>query len=69
MSLRRVHHQSGIALGPIDLVLTESLEQNVDPKAWLADMLRRIVDYSAKELDDLFPWNWKRKCAALRQAA
>ena len=32
---------------------------NVDPQAWLADILARIADYPAKRLDDLMPWNWQ----------
>ena len=31
---------------------------NVDPQAWLADILTRIADHPASRLDDLLPWNW-----------
>jgi transposase len=32
---------------------------DVDPKAWLADVLARIADHPAKQLAMLLPWNWK----------
>jgi len=38
---------------------------NVDPQAWLADILARIADYPANRLDDLLPWNWAKPEAAL----
>src|SRR5712692_8705006 len=31
---------------------------NVDPQAWLADVLRNISDHPASRLDELLPWNW-----------
>ena len=31
---------------------------DVDPLAWLADVLARIQDHPAKRIDELFPWNW-----------
>jgi len=33
---------------------------DVDPQAWLADVLRRIADHPASRLDDLLPWHWKQ---------
>src|SRR5512144_2949357 len=32
---------------------------DVDPQAWLADVLARIATHPAHRLDDLLPWNWK----------
>jgi len=32
---------------------------DVDPQAWLADVLARISDHPAKRIDQLLPWNWK----------
>jgi hypothetical protein len=32
---------------------------NVDPQAWLADVLGRIGDHPASRLDQLLPWNWR----------
>jgi len=33
---------------------------DVDPRAWLADVLTRLPDYSARRIGELLPWNWKR---------
>ncbi|GLJ00263.1 IS66 family transposase [Sphingobium sp. BS19] len=38
---------------------------DVDPQAWLADVLARIADYPATRLDDLLPWNWQPNRAAI----
>jgi transposase len=38
---------------------------NLDPQAWLADILRRINDHPAARLDELLPWNWKGGTAKL----
>lgn len=36
---------------------------DVDPQAWLADVLARIADNPASRLDELLPWHWKRTAA------
>jgi transposase len=41
------------------LIATAKLN-DVDPQAWLADVLRRIADHPAARLDELLPWRWKR---------
>ncbi|QPC95972.1 IS66 family transposase [Mesorhizobium sp. INR15] len=38
---------------------------NVDPQAWLADVLHRIAGHPANRLDELLPWNWRSKPAAI----
>lgn len=39
---------------------------DIDPQAWLADVLARVLDYPAKRIGDLLPWNWhaERRAAA-----
>ena len=32
---------------------------NVDPQAWLADVLARIADHKINDLAALLPWNWR----------
>lgn len=32
---------------------------NIDPQAWLADVLARIAEYPVARLCDLLPWNWQ----------
>ncbi len=39
------------------LIQTARLNE-VDPQAWLADVLARINDHRARDLDQLLPWNW-----------
>ena len=33
---------------------------DVDPRAWLADVLRRIAGHPASCLHELLPWNWRK---------
>lgn len=33
---------------------------NIDPQAWLTDVLARIADHKAADLAALLPWNWRR---------
>ena len=33
---------------------------DVDPQAWLADVLTRIADMPQSRLAELLPWNWKQ---------
>lgn len=40
------------------LIVTAKLN-DIDPEAWLADVLRRINDHPASRLDELLPWNWQ----------
>ena len=42
------------------LVVTAKLN-DVDPRAWLADVLRRIAGHPASRLHELLPWNWARE--------
>ncbi len=38
------------------LIATAKLN-DVDPQAWLADVLARIADNPAAKIDDILPWN------------
>jgi hypothetical protein len=40
------------------LIVTAKLN-DVDPQAWLANILARIAEHPAGKLDELMPWNWK----------
>jgi len=42
------------------LIQTAKLN-DVDPQAWLADVLARLQDHPAKRIGDLLPWNWTRE--------
>jgi transposase len=50
------------------LIVTAKMN-NVDPQAWLADVLARIAEHPARQLDQLLPWNWQPRSAPHRQAA
>ena len=40
------------------LIATAKLN-DINPQAWLADVLRRIADHPASRLHELLPWHWK----------
>jgi len=42
----------------LTLIQTAKLN-DVDPQAWLADVLRRIADHKITALAALLPWNWR----------
>ena len=42
------------------LIATAKLN-DIDPLAWLADVLARLPDHPAKHIHQLLPWNWRRK--------
>ena len=46
------------------LIQTAKLN-NIDPQAWLADVLARIADHPATKLDKLLPWNWAPRSDAI----
>ena len=40
--------------------LIETCKLNdVDPRAWLADVLARVANHPMKRITELLPWNWK----------
>ena len=49
------------------LIVTAKLN-DIDPQAWLADVLARIADHPAQKLDELLPWNWRPQSAISRAA-
>jgi hypothetical protein len=50
------------------LIVTAKLN-DVDPQAWLADVLARIAEHPAQRLHELLPWNWKKTRATETLAA
>jgi transposase len=51
----------------LTLIQTAKLS-DVDPQAWLADVLARIADHKITELAALLPWNWRHAIPAARAA-
>src|SRR3989440_1247319 len=50
------------------LIVTAKLN-DVDPQAWLADVLARIATHPAHRLDELLPWNWTPRASAFAAQA
>jgi len=50
------------------LIVTAKLN-DVDPQAWLADVLARIAGHPARDIDQLLPWNWQPRAAPRSRAA
>ena len=50
------------------LIATAKLN-DVDPQAWLADVLARINDHAIQRLAELLPWNWRRQMPRHVEAA
>ena len=50
------------------LIVTAKMN-DVDPQAWLADVLARIAEHPFQRLDELLPWNWKKTQATDTLAA
>ncbi len=46
------------------LIVTAKMN-DIDPQAWLADVLARIAEHPAKHLDQLLPWNWEKTAHTL----
>ena len=45
------------------LIATAKLNE-INPQAWLADVLARLPDHPAKRIHDLMPWNWRPRNVA-----
>jgi transposase len=41
---------------------------DVDPRAWLADVLARLPDHPAHRVSELMPWVWKVRQEAAASA-
>ena len=50
------------------LIVTAKMN-DLDPHAWLADVLTRIAAHPVQNLDELLPWNWRKSSPQASQAA
>ena len=51
----------------LSLIQTAKLN-DVDPQAWLADVLARIADHKITDLAALLPWSWRATTSIDRAA-
>ena len=53
-----------MSIGPlitaIYILIAAAKLDDINPQAWLADVLRWIADYPASRLHELLPWHWKK---------
>ena len=57
MAVRRIGARGGPGRPDVHTLQTAKLN-DVDPQAWLADVLARIADTPQTKLAELLPWNW-----------
>jgi transposase len=50
------------------LIVTAKMN-DVDPQAWLADVLARIAEHPVQQIDELLPWNWRQHSGTIIRAA
>jgi len=41
-------------------IIVTAKMNDIDPQAWLADVLARIAEHPVQKLDELLPWNWRK---------
>jgi hypothetical protein len=55
--------RGGERAASMDALITTAKLNNIDPQAWLDDVLRHIADHPARRLHELLPWNWRTPTA------
>ena len=50
------------------LIVTAKMN-DIDPQAWLADVLARIAEHPPRDIDALLPWNWRPTAPSRSHAA
>ena len=57
--------EGGRRAAAIYTLIASAKLNDIDPQAWLADILVRLPDHPAKRIYELLPWNWpQRTCEA-----
>jgi hypothetical protein len=52
----------------LDTLIGTAKLNDIDPQAWLADVLARLADMPQNPLDELLAWNWRSPAALLKAA-
>jgi transposase len=61
--------RGGLRAAVIYTLIGTAKLNDVDPQAWLADVLERIASYPVQSLPELLPWNWRPQRSALDRKA
>jgi transposase len=61
--------EGGRRAAAIYTLIASAKLNDVDPQAWLADVLARINDHAIQRLDELLPWNWRKPMPSHVEAA
>ena len=61
--------RGGMRAAAMYSIIVTAKMNDIDPQAWLADVLARIAEHPAHRLDELLPWNWHPATAAVSRAA
>jgi transposase len=59
--------RTGASACPTMRLIETAKLNDIDPHAWLADVLKRLPDHPAQRLHELLPWHWK--AGQVQQAA
>jgi hypothetical protein len=62
--MEAVYGDNGRCAAAIYTLIATAKLNNVDPQAWLADVLARLPDHPAKRIHELLPWNWRPQSVA-----
>ena len=61
--------EGGRRAAAIYTLIASAKLNNIDPQAWLADVLARVNDHAIHRLDELLPWNWRKPVPSHVEAA
>jgi transposase len=50
-------------------IIVTAKMNDIDPQAWLADVLARIAEHPVQKLNELLPWNWPKPASETAVAA
>ncbi len=56
--------EGGRRAAAIYTLIASAKLNDIDPQAWLADVLARLPDHPAKRIHELLPWNWRPQIVA-----